>query len=129
MLTTTLLLAASMVVGQADGQEAFEAFSEFVVEGTWTYTIPDGRVGKDCYRKILDGKFIELNGKHGDLELVCIIGVDPKSKLCTWWGFGNENGVGKVTMELESQGVWKPYSRMDDATAATASSLIRGLFS
>ena len=112
MLSTALLLAASMVVGQAEGEKAFKSYVDFAVGGVWTCTI-DGEELKHSYHMMDGGQFLQLQGKGGLVPYVAIIGVDPKSKQCTWWNFMEDGGVGQNKMTLESDGVWLLQGRGD----------------
>jgi len=105
MLTTTLLLAASMIAGQANGEQAFKSYAEFMAGGTWTRSV-DGTVHKHSYQLILDGKYMQTTTEGGDFAFTAITGVDPKSqKAVTWW-FTNRGGMGRSTVTQEADGVW-----------------------
>ncbi len=105
MLSAGLVLAASMVVGQTDAEKAFKAYTDFAVGGVWTTTDGGERVTA-AYRKVANGKFVELTQKGGPLPFVCMIGVDLETKKCTWWFFNEDGGRGTDVLSQEAKGVF-----------------------
>ena len=105
MLSTAFLLAASMVVGQGEGEKTFKTYTDFVVGGVWTTKI-DGQELKHSYQPVGAKRFVQLNAKGGSVSYFAVIGVNPKSQKCEWWLFGEDGSVGSDTMTLEADGVW-----------------------
>jgi hypothetical protein len=105
MLSTAVLLTASVVVGQADGEKAFKSYMDFAVGGTWTTTV-DGERIESSYKRVVDSQFVQLTNKGVPLPFVAMIGVDPKTKNCTWWFFNNDGGIGKDVLIQEADKVW-----------------------
>ena len=105
MLSTTLLLASCMVVGQSQGEKAFKAYTDFAVGGTWVTTVDGGKI-EACYTRIPDSPFVQLTQKGGPLPFVGMIGVDPQTKVCMWWFFNNDGGIGKDVLTQESDTVF-----------------------
>lgn len=104
MLSTAMLLAASMVVGQS-GEDALKSYTDFAIGGVWTTTV-DNETVEHTYRKIADGRFVQLTAKGGSNSFVGIVGVDPDTTMCTWWTFGHNGSVIKFTMVRESDATW-----------------------
>ena len=100
-----LVVTASAVVAQADAEAAFKSYSDHAVGGTWVTTI-DGETLEHSYRRTINDKFVELTLKGGFNAGIALIGVDPKTNKCVWWGFGNDGAVGLWVMSQESEGVW-----------------------
>ena len=105
MFGTALLLAASMVVGQADGQEAFDSFMKFSIGGTWT-TTKDGMTSEISYKRILNGKFVHADLTDRGIHVTFLIGIDPATKKCTWWGFDENGVVVKWVMSKAAENAW-----------------------
>jgi hypothetical protein len=110
MLSTALVMAASMVAGQAeagnpDGEATFKSFAEFMADGVWTPDNGDGTV-EHTYQKVGEGKFVQVRGKGGEHPFIAVIGVDPETNTCTWWAFSDSGGVVKMFMSQERDGVW-----------------------
>ena len=104
MLSTALLLAASMVVGQS-GEDAFKSYTDFAISGVWTSTI-GGVKSEARYKRTLDDKFVQLEMNHSGVAVTIMIGIDPVTKNCSWWGFDGNGGVVKWTMSRVSENVW-----------------------
>lgn len=105
MLSATLLLAVSMVVGQAEGEKVFTAYTDFAIGGTWK-TMVDGTPVESTYTRIEGSKFVQITNKGGPLPFVGMIGIDPETKKCTFWFFNNDGGIGKDILTQESDDVW-----------------------
>jgi hypothetical protein len=97
----------SRVVPGTDGEEAFKAYADLAVGGTWTTTI-DGVTYEDTYTRIQDGAFVMLTSKPaGDFPAsISILGVDPVTKKFTWWGFAADGTVSSGTSKQMRDGVW-----------------------
>ena len=105
MLSTTLFLAASIVVGQAEGEEAFKSWTEYSIGGKWTTTM-DGVKSEISYRQTLDGKFVHVDLNSGGIPVTFLLGIDPVTKKCTWWGFDGYGGTVKWVMSRIGEDVW-----------------------
>ena len=105
MLSAALVLTASLALGQTDAEKAFKAYTDFAVGGVWTTTDGDRQLTVK-YRKVANGKFVELTQKGGLVPFVCMIGVDPETKKCTWWFFHEDGSTGKDVMTQESDAVF-----------------------
>jgi hypothetical protein len=104
MFSTAFLLAASMVVGQS-GEDAFKSYTDFAIGGVWTSTV--GGVKCDArYKRTLDDRFVQLEMNHSGIPVTIMIGVDPATKECSWWGFDGNGGVVKWIMSRVSENVW-----------------------
>lgn len=99
------LVAASVVVAQADGEKTFNSYSDHAVGGTWVTTI-NGEVLEHSYRRVVNDKFVQLTLKGGFNAGICLIGVDLGTKQCAWWGFAENGAIGTWTMQQEGEGVW-----------------------
>ncbi len=95
------------VTEESDGEEAFNAYADLAVGGTWTTTI-DGVTYEDKYERIQDGNFVMLTSKAvGQFPAsVTILGVDPVSKKFTWWGFSADGTQSLGTSKQTKDGVW-----------------------
>lgn len=102
-----LVVASSMVVGQAEGEKAFKSYMDLAVGGTWI-TTADGQKFEDTYERILDGKFVRLTSKAagGFPASVSVLGVDPVTNKFTQWGFDADGGVSIGTTTLAADGTW-----------------------
>ncbi len=91
---TALVMASSVVLGQADGEKAFKSYTDLAVGGTWITTV-DGQQFENTYERILDGKFVRLTAKAagGFPASVAILGVDPVTKKFTQWEFDADGGT------------------------------------
>ena len=115
---TAMLLAATVALGQADGEDAFKSYSEAVVGGTWTTTGENGKI-QNSYRWIANERFLELTAKGGLMPLVAVIGVDPETKKCTWWIYNEDGSVGKDVLTQEADRVWLLEGTADGPKGAT----------
>jgi hypothetical protein len=100
-----LLIAASVGVGQADGEKTFKSFTDHIVGGTWVTTI-DGERLEHSYRRIVNEKFVQLTLKGGFNAGIAVLGVDPETNKCKFWGFGEDGAVSNWTLSQEGKGVW-----------------------
>lgn len=102
-----LVMASSMLVGQAEGEKAFKSQADFAVGGTWITTV-DGQEFESTYERILDGQFMRLTNKAagGFPAAVSILGVDPVTKKFTQWGFDADGLVSIGTTTLAADGTW-----------------------
>jgi len=106
---------------EVTAQETVQSYGDFMVGGVWRCTaeeyavvngelVPTGKMidSEHRYRWLEDEKILELtatvDGKQ--TAAVTMTGVDPLTKQCAWWRFG-ENGVVRVNLALESDGVWR----------------------
>lgn len=105
MLTTVLLLTTCTVVGQSQGEKAFRAYTDFAVGGTWVATVEGVKI-ELCYTRIADSPFVQATCKGNPLPFVCMIGIDPETKACTFWFFNNDGGIGKDVLTQESDKVF-----------------------
>lgn len=105
MLSTAVLLAASMVVGQADGVETFNSWMDFSIGGVWTTTV-DGVKSEISYKRTLNGKLVQADLIDEGIHVTFIVGIDPVTKKCTWWGFDEAGCVVKWVMTRVSEDVW-----------------------
>jgi hypothetical protein len=94
-----------MVVGQSEGETAFKAYTDFAVGGTWVTTV-DGVTIESRYTRIPDSPFVQITNTGGPLPCVGMIGLDPRTKACTWWFFNNDGGIGKDVLTQESDKVF-----------------------
>jgi hypothetical protein len=104
MLSTAVLLAASMV-GQADGEATFNSWMDFSIGGAWTTTV-DGVKSEMSYKRTLNGKLVQANLIDEGIHVTFIVGIDPVTKKCTWWGFDENGCVVKWVMSRISENVW-----------------------
>ena len=110
LLVLAALLAlgpVSLAFAQTDGEKAFKSYTDLAVGGVWTCEI-DGEVLEDKYERILGGQFVRLTSKgaKGFPNGTAILGVDPVTKLSTWWGFSADGGVSKGTSRQTSENTW-----------------------
>ena len=105
MLSTALLLTASMVVGQGDGEATFNSWMDFSVGGKWTTTV-DGVKSEISYKRTLNGKLVQADLIDEGIHVTFIVGIDPVTKECTWWGFDENGCVVKWVMSKVSENVW-----------------------
>ena len=105
MLATMLLLTTCMAVGQSQGEKAFRAYTDFAVGGTWVATVEGVKI-ELCYTRIADSPFVQATCKGNPLPFVCMIGIDPETKACTFWFFNNDGGIGKDVLTQESDKVF-----------------------
>jgi hypothetical protein len=103
---TALVLAGSMVLGQADGEEVFKSYIDLALGGVWTATVDNEQL-EASYKRVANDQFVQLTSKGGIVSFVAMIGVDPSSKKCNWWIFYEDGTVGKSVMTQEADGVWK----------------------
>jgi hypothetical protein len=108
MCCTTVLIAVSMALGQADAQKTFAELSDLLVGGTWVYKADDGTIVEHSYRKILDGKYLENTATAiaGGAPAVAIVGVDPSAGKVKFWTFGQDGYVGSSTATSQAQDIW-----------------------
>ena len=104
---TSLVMSSLLVTGQVSAEQAFNAYAELAVGGTWVAEV-DGKQIEDRYERILNGKFVQLGSKGSEdfPDMMSILGIDAETKKFTWWGFGAKGLVTKGTMEQESDNVW-----------------------
>ena len=106
MLSTAFLLAASMVVGQADGAQTFNSWADLAVGGSWTRTT-NGSTSRLSFHRTLNDRFVKAELDEGGSSVSFLIGIDPETKQCAWWGFGSDGGVVKWIMTRVSEDTWK----------------------
>ena len=105
MYCASLVLAASMVVGQADGEEVFKSWVDMSLGSTWSTTV-DGATSTMSYRRTLGGKFVQANLNSDGTRVKFLVGIDPATKQCTWWGYDEDGCVVKWVMTKPSKDVW-----------------------
>ncbi len=95
------------VTDENDGEKSFQAYAALAVGGTWIANV-DGKQFEDTYEPILGGRFLRLTSKGvpGFPASVTIVGVDPATKICTFWGFNAKGGVSTGASTLVADGVW-----------------------
>ena len=106
MLSTTLVLAASLVLGQVNGEDAFKSWTDFSIGGVWTCT-EDGVKSEICYKRTLNDKFVQADLNSKGIPVTFLLGIDPETKKFTWWGFDGYGGTVKWVMSRESEHVWR----------------------
>jgi hypothetical protein len=106
MFSTAFLLAASMVVGQAGGAETFNSWANLAVGGSWTRTA-NGITSKLSFQRALNDRFLKAELDERGSSVSFLIGIDPVTKQCTWWGFDGDGGVAKWIMTRVSEHTWK----------------------
>ena len=92
---------------ESNGTEAFKAYAELVLGGTWV-SIVDNLQFEDTYHWIIEDKFLGLTSKAtGEFpEAFTIMGVDPITKKFTSWSFHADGSVGTWTSRQTKKGVW-----------------------
>ena len=100
--------------------KALESYGDFMVGGVWKSTVKERELVDEewvptgntldlvhRYRWLEDKKVLELSGStNGEQNnSAALIGINPETKRCTWWGFG-KNGPIWWRLTLESEGVW-----------------------
>ena len=108
MYCTVVLMAASMVVGQADANTTYNDLADLLVGGVWQLKEDDGTIVEHAYRRILDGQFLKntASSMSGGAPGIAIVGIDPMTKQVTFWIFGQDGYVGTSTATAESKDVW-----------------------
>ena len=102
------LVVSTIAAGTANAgtaEEVFDSWTSAFTGGTWTTTI-DGQPHKHAYRKVLGGKFLELETKDGRRSSRVMLGIDPKTKKCTFWQFDDQGSVTKIELTTASGNVW-----------------------
>ena len=91
-------------------EQAFRKWADVAVGGVWKGVDEDGRDLEERYHWILGKRCLQYNASGGEEgDVVAIIGVDPETQKCTWWGFGSSGLVAKGTMSLKADGVWQYF--------------------
>jgi hypothetical protein len=100
------VIAASMVVGQADAEQTLKGFADFVVGGVWKLEnqAEIGNVSEVRFRWILGEKFLERS-EQGQLSRKAIIGIGPDKKV-TEWRFSSKGSLLKSSITRQGDGVW-----------------------
>lgn len=92
------------------GEQAFRKWADVVVGGTWNGVNEDGKAVQERYRWILGKRYLQYNASGGEEgDVIAVIGIDPETRKCTWWGFDSLGFVAKGTMSLREDGVWQYY--------------------
>ena len=103
------LFAVSMVAaGTANAgtaEDVFESWSSVFSGGTWT-TIVDSQPHEHSYRKVLGGRFLEIETKDGSRSSKVVLGIDPRTKKCTFWQFDNQGGVTRIHLTEMGDNSW-----------------------
>ena len=89
----------------SDAEKVFKSYMDLAVGGVWTTTI-DGEQLEHTYRWVRGKKFVQLKGRGGILPYIAMIGIDPKTKKCTWWIYNEDGSMGIDSMTQEKEGVW-----------------------
>ena len=108
MYCTTLLMAVSMALGQAEAQKTFDELSDLLVGGTWVYQAEDGTTAEHSYRKILDGKYLQNTATAiaGGSPAISIVGIDPSAGQVKFWTFGQDGYVGSSAVTSQGKNAW-----------------------
>jgi hypothetical protein len=91
-------------VEPTEGERAFNSFMDLAVGGTWIRS--DDVQMQHTYQWSVGSKFVQHTAKGGSRPFVTMIGVDPRSKQCTWWFYNEDGSVGMATLEQTGDGVW-----------------------
>jgi hypothetical protein len=106
---------------EVSAQQVVQSYGDFMVGGVWKHTgeehelvdgewVSTGKVTNEehRYRWLEDKKVLELTATVDGKEpaAVTMIGVNPVTKRCTWWGFGKD-GPGWFNFDFENDGVWR----------------------
>jgi hypothetical protein len=69
----------------------------------------DNETVEHTYRKIADGRFVQLTAKGGRNSFVGIVGVDPDTTMCTWWTFGHNRRDSQPSSTTHAKIQMKPF--------------------
>lgn len=98
------------------GTEVFNSLAKLLLGGTWTTTFAkNGEQVAHTYSTV-GNKFLRNDMKGGPMPGMAVVGVDPSTKLCSWWGYLSDGNIVKMTVTQEKDGVWLLQSNDNSST-------------
>ncbi|MBC8875738.1 MAG: hypothetical protein H8E44_40445 [Planctomycetes bacterium] len=114
-----LVVIASTLCGQTDGEKVFKEWADLGAGGVWTTTSPEGDKMEHTYTWTLDDRFLQIDRRGGENQGISLVGVDPATGKVTFWGF-NENGRrGQYVLTKKKEDVWAFEGQSDGPDGKT----------
>lgn len=107
------------VAQQADAWQKLRTFGHRQTEGTWHQKVPEDVTSRHTYKWAVGRQYLLVAMWHRDKpNALAITGVDPHTKLQTWWTFQDNGEIHIGAVDVETLTPNKDRVRLSGARAA-----------
>lgn len=118
---TASVLTRSSIAQEISSSEQLRRFGNRMVDGTWHQVEPEEPANKHSYKWLFANQYLLVYMENeGQPDALAVAGVDPETKLQTWWRFQADGDVRVSTVKAQPESsATDSIEMLGDRAAAT----------